>query len=310
MLYMPVTNKEIIFIVGATATGKTQVSYLLAKKLKGEIISCDSMQIYKNLPLLTAQPAKSILKSVRHHLISLLNLSEEYNVAKFIRLAKKKFKEIFDKGKIPIVVGGSGFYISGLLDGIFSGSGEDIKLRRELEREAAKYGNNYLYQRLEKLDREAAKEIHPNNLRRLVRALEVCIKTGGKFSQVKKNRVGLWGNFDVKLIGLTRSRQELYKFIDKRVDDMFRKGVVKEAKKALKLPLSKTAKQIIGINEIVGFLKGEYNKEEAKRLIKRNTRHFAKRQMTWFRRDKRISWIEIGEQDKPEEIVEKILNLL
>ncbi len=307
---MPVTNKEIIFIVGPTAVGKTKVSYLLAKKIKGEIISCDSMQVYKNVATLTAQPAKSILKTVPHHLISAMDLSEEFNVAKFIRLAKAKIKEIFDKGKVPIVVGGSGFYISALLDGIFSGPGQDRKLRQKLEKEAVKYGNNYLYQRLEKLDPKAAKEIHPNNLRRLVRALEVCIKTGQKFSQIKKNRIGLWDNFDVKLIGLNRDRQELYQHIDRRVDGMFRKGVVKEVKKALKQSLSKTAMQIIGINEFAGFLKGEYNKEEAKRLIKRNSRHFAKRQLTWFKRDKRIHWIEIGENEKPEAIVSKIYKLL
>ncbi|MEW6009592.1 MAG: tRNA (adenosine(37)-N6)-dimethylallyltransferase MiaA [Candidatus Omnitrophota bacterium] len=282
----------------------------MARKLNGEIISCDSMQVYKNLPTLTAQPPKSILKLVRHHLISILPLSAEYSAAKFIRQAKKKIKEIFDKGKIPIIVGGSGFYASALLDGLFQGPGEDSNLRRKLEKEATEFGNDYLYQRLQKLDPQTANEIHPHNLRRLVRAIEVCIKTGKKFSQVKRNRCGLWDNYDVKLIGLSRNRQELYQRIDKRVEQMFKKDVIKEVKSALNLPLSKTARQIIGINEIADYLEGRYNKEEARRLIERNSRHFAKRQLTWFKRDKRIDWIEIKELDRPEQIVQRIIKVI
>lgn len=305
-----IQKRKIICIVGPTAVGKSQIAYLLAKRIKGEIISADSMQVYKGMPILTASPVLSFLKVIPHHLLSILDLSREYNVAKFIRDAKCAIKKIQKNKKIPLIVGGSGLYIKGLLDGIFSGPGQDKGLRKKLSMQAAKFGNEYLYKRLKKLDPESASQIHPNNLRRLIRVLEVCIKTNKKMSEVKKARRGLESEYDVKVIGLNRPRPQLYRRIDNRVDAMFRKAVVKEAEKAIRQRLSKTARGIIGIKEIAGYLEEEYNKNEAKRLIKRNSRHFAKRQMTWFRCDKRIKWIEIKEEDKAKEVVQKILKIL
>lgn len=304
-------KKELVIILGPTAVGKSYIGCLLAKKINAQIISADSMQVYKGLPILTNYPSVSMRKAVRHHLISIIGLDKEFNAAKFTRFARQAIKQVLKKGKIPIVAGGSGMYINALLDGVFKGPGEDKSLRGRLNEQASRLGNIYLYDKLKELDPQTAAAIHPNNLKRVIRALEVCIKTGKKMSEIKKNRKGIWGDFDVRIIGLNRNRDELYKLIDSRVEAMFDKGAIGEAKRALKQKrLSKTAAQIIGINEIAGFLNKEYNKEEAKRLIKRNTRHFAKRQITWFGRDKRINWLEINQNQKTKDIVDRILKLI
>lgn len=303
-------RKKLICLVGPTAVGKSTIACLLAKRINGQIISADSMQVYKGLPILTNYLPVSMRRSIPHQLISEISLTQEFNVAKFSRLSRQAIRRILKKGKVPIIVGGSGLYVNALLDGLFEGPGQDRPLRKKLEREALKFGKDYLYGKLAELDPETASEIHPNNLQRIIRALEVCIKSGKKMSDIKKSRKGIWALYDIKFIGLKRERNELYDLIGSRVDMMFRRGAVSEVKRALKVRLSKTAGQIMGIKEIAGFIRKEYNKDEAKRLLKRNSRHLAKRQMTWFGRDKRISWIEISRAESAKDIVEKILNLL
>ncbi|MBU2540936.1 MAG: tRNA (adenosine(37)-N6)-dimethylallyltransferase MiaA [Candidatus Omnitrophica bacterium] len=303
-------KNKIVFILGPTAVGKSRIAFELAKRIKSEIISADSMQVYRQVPILTSYPPPIMLKNIPHHLISILGLSKEYNVAKFIKDAKSAINKISRAKKIPLVVGGSGLYIQGLLDGIFSGPGEDRALRRRLEKQAERFGNNHVYEKLRQLDPETADSIHPNNLRRIIRALEVCIKSGKKMSEVKKKKIGIFNDYDVLLVGLKRERSQLYQRIDNRVEAMFRQGAVSEAERALKHRLSKTALGIIGIKEIARFLAKEYNRDEAKRLIKRNSRHFAKRQMSWFKRDKRIKWIMIKEGDADKDIVQKILSYI
>jgi len=271
------------------------------------------------------------VEGVPHHLIDFLQPQKEYNVSRYRRKAIRKIKEIIKKGKIPFFVGGTGLYMSVLVNGIFKGKTEDKALRRKLYKLADKFGKLYLYEKLKAVDSPAAAKIHPNDTRRIVRALEVFGATGKPISQLQKTRKGLSSEYDLEMFCLDMPRQQLYQRIDERVDKMFRQGLVKEAKRLLgfdeilrpfgpqddpsgkcrnkKLPrgqLSKTAACAIGIRELKGYFDGLYNLEEAKRLIKRNTRLYAKRQLTWFRKDKRISWIKIDAQDKPKEITERL----
>lgn len=307
---MPTSEKKIVFILGPTASGKSRLAYQLAKRIKAEIISADSMQVYKGMPLLTSYPAPFMVKAVPHHLISTVAVSKEYNAARFIKDANAAIKKILKKKKLPLVVGGSGLYINALLDGLFKGPSKDKRLREKLESQAKEFGNSYLHNRLKQLDAQSASEIHPNNLKRIIRALEVCLKSGRPMSQLKKKRAGIWTQYEVILIGLNRSRSQLYQRIDRRVDTMFKKGAVREAREALKLNPSQTAAKIIGLKEIRGFINKEYNQAEAKRLLKRNSRHLAKRQMTWFRAQGRIHWVEISEGDAAGEVVRKILKII
>lgn len=286
------TKKKIVFIVGPTAIGKTEFACLLAKRLKGEVISCDSISIYKGMDIISSKPQKKIIKGIPYHLIDILSPGRQYNVARFIRQAKAKIKEILSRKKTPIIAGGSGLYIDGLLYGVFGPGRNDDGLRNRFNKAAVKYGKKYLHYKLRKLDPEAAEKIHPNNLRRVIRALEVCLLTRDKFSSLKQKRKGLMDDYNVMIFGLKLDRDRLYEKIDKRVDWMFQEGLVREVKGLLKNRLGKTAGQALGIKEIRGYLNGEYDLERAKYFLKRNTRHFAKRQITWFKRNKGIYWID------------------
>jgi tRNA dimethylallyltransferase len=194
-----------------------------------------------------------------------------------------------------------------LLDGIFKGGTKNDALREDLKDQARQYGKQCIYDKLKEMDPEAAGKIHSNDLRRVIRALEICMTEKIAISQLQKNRKGLWGAYDIRLFALGRGRQELYQLIDARVEHMFRNGIVDEIKKLNGIPWGKTAEKIIGIPEVQGFLHGQYDLEETKNLIKLNTRHLAKRQLTWFRREKRLEWITIGAEDAPETISKTIL---
>lgn len=288
-------KERIVFIVGPTAVGKTEIAAGLARKLNGEIISCDSMQVYKGMDIITSKPSKSLLKKVAHHLIGVISPTKEYDVSRYRRDALNKIKVILKKAKTPIFVGGTGLYVSMLVDGIFECKTEDLKFREKLYKEAKKLGSAKLHLRLKKIDPKAAAKIHPNDTRRIVRALEVFKTCGKPISELQKQRSGLAQDYDVLIFCLNMEREKLYRRIDARVDKMFKNGLLQEVKKLLKLKLSKTARYAIGIQELKGYLDGKYDLEEAKRLIKRNSRHYAKRQLTWFRKDKRIKWVEPGD---------------
>ncbi len=262
----------------------------IAKKLNAEIISCDSMQIYKGMEVLSSHPSKAELKSARHHLLSEISPGKEFNVSKYRALALKKAREIIKKGKRPLFVGGSGLYMSVVIDGIFKVKAEDKKIREKLYNQAASYGSKFLHDKLSKVDVLAGSKIHPNDTKRIVRALEVYEVTGKPISELQATRKGLVDKYDIEIWGVDLPREELDSRINKRVDKMFRQGLVKEVKRLLKLKLSKTSCYAIGINEIKGYLDGQLNLAQAKELIKKNTRHYARRQMTWFRKDKRIKW--------------------
>jgi tRNA dimethylallyltransferase len=301
---------KIIFLVGPTAIGKTETAVRLAKIINAEIISCDSMQVYKGMDIITSKPAIALRRKVRHYLIDEVSPAKEYNVSQYRKKALQKINVILKKGKIPLFVGGTGLYMSTLIDGIFQAKAENKNIKKKLYRQAEKHGSVYLYKRLGKVDPQAAHKIHPNDSRRIVRALEVYAVTGKPISELQKQRRGLADEYDISIFCLNMQRDKLYRRIEERVDKMFRQRLVKEVKKLLKLKLGRTASYAIGIRELKDYFEGKYDLEEAKRLMKRNTRLYAKRQLTWFRKDKRINWINIGDKDKPGKVANKILKIL
>jgi tRNA dimethylallyltransferase len=289
---------RIIFLVGPTAAGKTELAVKIAKQLNAEIISCDSMQIYKGMEILSSHPSRSELKKVRHHLLAVVSPDKEFNVSKYRSLALKKIKEIIKKGKLPLLVGGSGLYMSVVIDGIFKVKAEDKKFREKIYREAARLGSNYIHEKLRKVDPRSAAKIHPNDTKRIVRALEVFEVTGKPISELQATRKGLLDKYEIKIFGLDLAREKLDLRINERVDKMFRRGLVKEVRKLLQSKLSRTSRYAIGINEVKGYLDGCCSLEETKELIKKNTRHYARRQLTWFRKDKRIKWLKQTDLEK------------
>ena len=278
----------VYFLVGPTASGKTKLSIKLAKKLNAEIISCDSMCVYKGMDILTSKPSSADRNRIKHHLIDIIPPTREFSVAEYRSMALQKIEEILKRKKTPLFVGGSGLYVKAVIDGLFPSAEKDLKFRKRQELLAKKYGKAYLYRKLKKIDPDRAGKIHPNDLRRVIRALEIYHTEKKKPSELNRNTEPL--KYDFKIFGLAPERSGLYKNIDDRVEEMFKKGIVGEVKKLSNKALSMTAGKALGYSEVLGYLKGKYSLEEAKELLKKNTRHFAKRQLTWFRPDRRILW--------------------
>jgi len=301
---------KIIFIVGPTAVGKTDVAVKLAEKIGAEIISCDSMQIYKDMDIITSKPDITARQKIPHHLIGIVPPSKEYDVSRYRGEAVKKIKEVIKKGKVPLFVGGTGLYMTMLIDGIFEEKAKNEKAREKFYRQAEKYGGGYLYKKLSKVDQEAALKIHPNDTKRVIRALEVFESTGKPISYLQKQRKGIAGDYDVKIFCLNMEKDLLYARIQKRVEKMLKQGLVGEVRKLLERKLSRTAAYAIGIKELKGYLEGNYGLEQAKQEMARNSCLYAKRQLTWFRKDKRIKWIEINEKDNPGIIANRISKMI
>jgi len=245
-------------------------------------------------------------RKIRHHLIDIVSPAAEYNVSTFRREALKKIEEIIKKGKTPLFIGGTGLYMSILIDGIFKAKAQNKKIRQGLYEELEKFGRERLYDRLKKVDPEAAANIHPNDSRRIIRALEVFETTGKTISALKQQRKGLGEKYDAVIFCLNMDRQELRDRIRRRVDKMFSRGLAAEVKKLLKKKLSKTASQAIGIKELKGYFDGLYDLERTREIITQSTCQYAKRQLTWFRKDKRIQWIQIGSKETSQSIAKKI----
>ncbi len=294
---MPLHKSRIIFLVGPTAIGKSRIAGRLAAKINAEIISLDSMQIYRGLDILSSQPSRQMQNKISHHLLNIVNPDQEFDAASYRKLALKKIKEIHKTGKIPLFAGGTGLYLSIVIDGIFKDVKKDPGLREKLFAQAAKKGSLYLHKRLERIDRIAAEKIHPNDTKRIIRALEVHKLTGKPISLLWKSRKGLdRQKYDILIFGLNKDREELYRDINQRVEDMFTRGLLNEVKTTLAAKPSLTCRQAIGIREIQGYLCGQYDLETAKELIKKNTRNYAKRQLTWFRKDKRVIWLDASQR--------------
>ncbi|MBI5124301.1 MAG: tRNA (adenosine(37)-N6)-dimethylallyltransferase MiaA [Candidatus Omnitrophica bacterium] len=290
---MPVNKKAVLFIVGPTAIGKTELAIIFARRINGEIISSDSMQVYKGMDILSQSPDPAKIKKIRYHLVKFLAPQKEFNVAYFINKASILIDDIIRRGHVPIIAGGSGLYIKGLIDGLFPSPEADMRFRKKMFDSVALYGPRRLHKRLEKIDPEAAKLIHPNDSRRVIRALEIWHSTGKTMTELKSQTRGISGKYNIKIFGLTAPREDIYSNIDSRVDRMFKAGLVNEVQRLSKKNLSQTAKAILGFKEITGYLNKEYDLKNARDLLKRNTRHFAKRQLTWFKGDKRIKWFDV-----------------
>jgi len=299
--------ETVIVIVGPTCSGKTHLSLQLAKILETEIISADSRQVYKLLDIGTAKPKRKQLDKIEHHFIDELNPDEEFNASLFEEQAEIILQRLIDKNKIPIVVGGSGLYIKGLINGISESADSNSELRAKLSELRQKYGNSYLYNELKKVDKISADKMLPQNWKRIIRAIEVMRLTGKPIwqhhTEARKNC-----NFMFQQIGLKWERSELYKNIELRVDEMINSGLVDEVESILKSGYDKKLNSLntVGYKEIIQYLENEISLNRAIELIKRNTRRFAKRQMTWFNADKRIEWFNINSINDLNLLAEKI----
>lgn len=303
-------KKPLIIIVGPTAVGKTDIAIEIAKKIDGEIISADSMQIYKYMDIGTAKPPKEEMQGIPHYLIDEVEPDQEFNVALFQKKAFQYIDTILSKKKFPMVVGGTGLYISSLVYPLdFTESVSNWEYREKLNKIADEKGNIYLHNLLKEIDPESAKNIHPNNRKRVIRALEVYQETGKTMSDYKQEAKNKDLPFSFIMIGLTMERQLLYERIDRRVDVMIEKGLIEEVKWLLGKGYNKSliSMQGLGYKEIVGYLEGQYTLEEAIYILKRDTRRFAKRQLTWFRRDNRIHWFQVDKYSSENLLLEELL---
>lgn len=288
-------KKPLIILTGPTAAGKTKLSIALAKALNGEIISADSMQVYRYMDIGSAKIKSEEMDGVPHHLVDVLEPMDDFNVVMFQKYAKEAMEKVYARGKVPILVGGTGFYIQSVLYDIdFTENDENTELRRELETLAQEKGAQYLHDMLKECDPKAAEEIHANNIKRVIRAIEYNRQTGGKISEHNETERQKESPYASCYFVLTDERAHLYQNIDKRVDIMLEEGLVDEVKHLLEMGCKRetTAMQGLGYKEIIAYLLGEITLEEAVYLIKRDTRHFAKRQLTWFRRERDVIWVE------------------
>jgi len=290
-------KKPLLVIVGPTAVGKTAFCIELAQRVPAEVVTADSMQVYRGMDIGTAKPTPAERRGVPHHCIDLVDPEEECNVADYRRHALEAIAAIHRRGKLPILSGGTGLYVRAVVDDfLFPDRGADWELRRRLEEEAQRLGRAALHARLKEVDPETAARLHPNDLRRVVRALEVYERTGRPLSEHLKEARGKESMFDLLMFGLTRPREELYERINRRVLEQIEAGLVDEVAALMRRGLDEddVAMQGLGYKEIIGYLKGRMSLEEAIRVLQRDTRHYARRQLTWFRADKRIQWLDLS----------------
>lgn len=297
----------VLAVCGATASGKTWLGVELAKKYDGEVISADSMQIYKGMDIASAKPTVEEMQGIPHHLIDFLDRNVKFSVADYVELANEKIREVLGRGKLPIIVGGTGLYIDSLLNNVkFSEAKGDYEYRESLYEIARTQGNHVLYEQLVTADSVAAESIHENNLVRVVRALEVMHITGRKFSELKAESRLVESPYDSLILGLnTADRSVLYDRINQRVDIMVQNGLVEEAEELWHECGMKTAANAIGYKELIPYFENTMSLSECIDKIKQETRRYAKRQLTWFRRNERIRWIIIDDFSQKYEILEK-----
>ena len=306
-------KKPLIILTGPTSVGKTTLSLALAKAVDGEIISADSMQVYQEMNIGTAKITPKEMDGVKHYLIDELEPSEEFNVVRFQQLAKKYMQKIYDNGHIPILVGGTGFYIQAVLYDIdFTENDTDFSYRRELEQLLAEKGADYLHDLLKATDPESSAAIHPNNSKRVIRALEFAQLTGDRISEHNKEQKEKEAPYQFCYFVLNKDRAKLYESINLRVDQMLQQGLVEEVKalEAKGYTRDMVSMQGLGYKEILAYLSGECTLEEAVEILKRDTRHFAKRQITWFKREKEVIWMNKEEYLTEDELLQEMLRLL
>lgn len=305
-------KKPLIILTGPTSVGKTKASIGLAKALNGEIISADSMQVYKYMDIGSAKIKPEEMQGIKHYLVDVLKPDEEFHVVRFQQMAKQAMEEIYKKGKIPIVVGGTGFYIQALLYDIdFTESNEDTSYREELEAIANEKGAEFLHKMLRDVDPVSADNIHANNVKRVIRALEFYKLTGQKISEHNEKERAKESPYKFCYFVLNDDREILYNKIDVRIDEMLKEGLLEEVKALKDKGYTKdmVSMQGLGYKEILDYLNGITSLEEAIYILKRDTRHFAKRQLTWFRRERDVIWIDINKYNHDEsKILDTILS--
>lgn len=305
-------KKPMIILTGPTAVGKTDLSIQLAKAINGEIISADSMQVYRHMDIGSAKVTPEEMDGVPHHLIDVLEPEEEFNVVVFQKLAKEALTGIYERGHIPIIVGGTGFYIQALLYDIdFTENDGDTAIRRELEKLAQIQGAGCLHQMLQEIDPESAAAIHQNNVKRVIRAIEFYRQTGKKISLHNEQEREKQSPYQFLYYVLDTDRKILYERIDRRVDLMMEHGLVDEVKHLADMGCTRdmVSMQGLGYKEILDYLSGEIPLEEAVYILKRDTRHFAKRQITWFKRERDVRWLELEQfQNDRKKVLEHILD--
>ena len=299
---------KVLAIVGPTASGKTALSIIIAEKLSGEILSADSRQVYKYLDIGTAKPSSEDLQRVPHHFIDILNPDQDYNASEYGQQARILISEFIKKNKQPILTGGSGLYIRAVIDGFFEGPGKNTEIRDQLEEEAKRLGIYPLFEKLKKVDPVSAAKMDATKVRRVIRALEVYYTTGKPISELHQVQ-NTKPDFEVMQFGIEWERQALYRRIEQRVDEMMANGLVEEVRRLIAKGYSPSinALNTVGYKEAFDFVNEKIPQDEMIRLIKQNTRRFAKRQLTWFRADKRIKWIPVNETSDWNEIADKII---
>lgn len=302
--------RKILCIMGPTASGKTDMGVETALKLDGEIISADSRQVYNHIPIASAIPPEKERKGIPHHFMEELNLNEEFNAGEFGRQGRVIIDQIFERGKMPIVIGGSGLYIQSLIDGFFDEEIESKEARKELYEKLKVKGREFLYKELKEVDKIAAATMMPHNVRRVIRALEIYYASGKKISDMHKKKIEM--DFEPVQIGLLWERKELYERINLRVDEMLKAGLVEEVRELKDRGFDSkkdNSLNTVGIKEVFAYLEDEINYSDMTDLIKQNTRRYAKRQMTWFKRDERINWIKINYDINIRDIVSEIITI-
>ncbi|TYO97802.1 tRNA (adenosine(37)-N6)-dimethylallyltransferase MiaA [Desulfallas thermosapovorans] len=303
----------LLVIAGPTATGKTEVAVEVADRLNGEVVSADSMQIYRFMDIGTAKPTVEETRGVPHHLINIVDPDVNFTAAVFQNLARKAIANIHNHGSVPLLVGGTGFYIDAVIyDYDFSGVGADEELRKSLKREAEQKGNEAVHKLLETVDPVTAARIHVNDLKRIIRALEIYHQTGNAGAMFRNNNKLPYPDYDILFIALYYQRDILYKRIETRVDKMIESGLVDEVQSLLNAGYHRNliSMQGLGYKEIAGYLYNEYSLDEAVQLLKKNTRRFAKRQLTWFRRYSSIKWIDMEKYDTIKRVADVIEHLM
>ena len=305
-------NNGVIVICGPTASGKTALAVELAKIYGGEVVSADSMQIYTDMDIASAKPTPEEQQGIPHHLVGFLDPSESFSVAEYVKLCDGCVKDILSRGKTPIICGGTGLYISSFVDNLtFDDSEQDLAYREEMRKFADEHGNAALLEKLRGIDPDAAETLHENNVGRIIRALEVYHTTGHTISQAKAMSRQAPSPYEFVMLTLDfEKRETLHDRINRRVDDMVSRGLVEEARKCFEQPDRPTAAQAIGCKELYPYFRGERSLEDCIDELKLRTRQYAKRQMTWFRRDERILRLIIGENDELSDIVQKAVELI
>ncbi|MBS0171619.1 MAG: tRNA (adenosine(37)-N6)-dimethylallyltransferase MiaA [Nitrospira sp.] len=302
-------SRPLVVLVGPTAVGKSEIGLRLARSLDTDLLTADSRQVYRGMDIATDKPATEQRQGVPHRLIDLVDPDEPFNAGQYRTLALQEIERLYGERRVPLVVGGTGLYIRTLIHGLCDAPRADQAFRAALLREAAARGRYYLHEELTRIDPESAGRLHPHDEVKIVRALEVYHLSGRRLSDMQQRHGFAEQPFAVLMIGLTRDRPQLYRRIDERVEAMFARGVVEETEGLLAQGYRREsgAMKGLGYQQIAGYLSGDYDRAEALRLLQRDTRHFAKRQLTWFRKEPGLQWWSLTEQDDPEDVSRRLL---